>query len=123
MAAAVPVNDHVELLRGIDVDHDLVDQRARDAFLQRHRTGVAVPDLGEVPAELAQRQLVGRRQRSGYVLQGVKLLRDALLFFELGIPALLEDFRHQAIAGLHLVVLREGALGFVARLLQLPLER
>ena len=55
--------------------------------------------LGEVLAELAQGQLVGRRQRSGCVLQCVELLGDALLLFELGVPALLEDFAHQAVAG------------------------
>lgn len=98
-----------------------IDQRAGEALLQGHGTGVAVPDLREVPAQLAQGQLVGRRQCSGCVLQRVEFLGDALLLFELGIPALLEDFAHQTVAGFGVVVLREGALGLVARLLQLPL--
>jgi len=112
----------LSLLFGVDVDHDLVDQRAGDALLQGHRTGVAVPDLGEVLAEFMQRQLIGRRQRSGRGRQCVEFLRDALLFFELGVPALFEDDGHQTVAGFDLVVLREGALGLEARLLQLPFE-
>lgn len=48
---------------------------------------------------------------------------DADLLHELGVPALLEDFARQTVAGFGLVVvLREGALGLVARLLQLPLQ-
>ncbi len=117
------MNDHVELLRGVDVDHDLVDQCAGDALFQGHRPGVAVPDLGEVPAELAQRQLIGRRECLDCILQRVEILCDALLFLELGVPAFLEDFGHETIARFDLVVLRKGALGLVARLLQLPFER
>lgn len=113
---------HIDLLRSIDVDHDLLNQRARDAFLQGHRTGVTVPRIGKVLTEPTQRQFVVWCQRSSGVIQIVEFLRDASLFFQLAVPTLLEDLSHKTIAGFHLIVLRKRTLDLVAHLLQLPLE-
>ena len=56
------------------------------------------------------------------IVQIAQRLRNALLLCQLRVPALLQYLGHQSITGVDLIVLRKGPLGFVARLLQLPLQ-
>jgi len=116
------MNDQAKFLsRIVQVNHDLVDQRAGDLLFQCHRAGGITPNRREV---LTQRQdgcFIGTAERGSGLAVCVKFALQLFQCFEFDIPALLEHLRHQTIGGVDLVILIKRPLGFILLLLVLAL--
>ncbi len=90
----VPVDDHFKFKIVDNINDDFLDEGARDAFLQHHGTGVALPDRSKVLPQRAQARFIGRRERSASIVQIAQHLLNALLLCQLRVPALLQYLGH-----------------------------
>ncbi len=107
--AALPMNGERDEF-SVDVDDDLLDDGAKDAFLQRWRAGWVIPHRQQIVAQLQERLTLCVGQ-----LVGLMLLRGGKLAFaqrQLGqrlVPTSLQFLGHQPVLGVNGVVLPAGA--------------
>jgi hypothetical protein len=103
-----------------DGGYDLANRSAHDLLFKFYGTVFVEPHLLRALPELDSALALRVAQAAFWLGGGCQDLSGALEILRLRVPAALQLRGHQPMARIHLVVLLEGASGFILQLLALP---